>query len=52
MDRDSLSSTFMKATRKRIRIVKAFRSYTMPIFVNVNRNSLVSDASLIGIVAI
>ena len=50
--RDSLSSTFMKATRKHIGIVKTFHNYKIPIFVNVNRNSLVSDASLIGIVAI
>ena len=52
MHRDSLSSTFMKATRKHIRIVKTFHNYKIPIFVNVNRNSLESTLSFIRIVAI
>ena len=52
MHRDSLSSTFMKATRKHIRIVKTFHNYKIPIFVNVNRNSLEPTLSFIRIVAI
>ena len=52
MHRDSLSSTFVKATRKHIRIVQTFQNYKIPIFVNVNLNSLVSAASLVRIVAI
>ena len=42
----------MKATRKHIRIVKTFHNYKIHIFVNVNRDSLVSTASLIRAVAI
>ena len=42
----------MKATRKHIRIVKTFHNYKIPIFVNVNRNSLEPTLSFIRIVAI